>query len=129
MASELFAVHALNSANRHRRSAWFERFHHEKLPSAIARYQKEVNRVVGVIDLHLSKTGQKYLVADDEHKEGKVSAADIAFVPWGVNAPYLADGDLFEGGRNQKYKEWMDRVTAQKYVAETLKDKEEVGKH
>lgn len=109
-------------------SAWFQRYHPEKLPSAIARYQKEVARVVSVIDLHLSKTGQQYLVADDGHKEGKATIADVAFVPWGLPAQYLTDEDLFEGGKNQKYKEWMDRLTALPYVADTLKEKDEASK-
>lgn len=49
-------------------------------------------------------------------------------MPWGVNAPYLSDGDLFEGGKNQKYKEWLEKVTALPYVAETLKEKAEASK-
>lgn len=81
-----------------------------------------------MIDLHLARTGQLFLVADDDHKEGKATIADVAFVPWGVPAQYLTDEQLFEGGKNQKYKEWMDRLTALPYVADALKEKEEATK-
>ena len=55
-------------------SAWFQRFHSEKLPSAIERYNNEIKRVFGVLDEVLSK--QKYLVED------KVTVADLSFIPW-----------------------------------------------
>jgi glutathione S-transferase len=44
--------------------------------SVVERFQKEIKRVVGVIDAHLKKAGTPYLVGD------KATYADIAWVPW-----------------------------------------------
>ena len=49
-------------------------FHPEKVPSAVERYQKETQRVLGVLDGVLAK--QEWLVG------GKCTIADIAHVPW-----------------------------------------------
>ena len=53
---------------------WFKVYHHEKVQSAIERYQKETLRVIGVLDGVLQK--QEWLVG------GKPSVADFAFVSW-----------------------------------------------
>jgi glutathione S-transferase len=45
-------------------------------PQVIERFEKEAKRVTGVIDSHLKKTGQEYLVGD------KATYADISFIPW-----------------------------------------------
>ena len=55
-------------------STWFQRYHPEKVPSAIERYNNEIKRVFWVLDSVLSK--QKYLVGD------KVTIADLSFIPW-----------------------------------------------
>ncbi len=44
-------------------AGWFRMFHAEKIPSAIERYAKEVNRVTGVLETHLAK--QKVNAAGD----------------------------------------------------------------
>ncbi|EMD31025.1 hypothetical protein CERSUDRAFT_127643 [Gelatoporia subvermispora B] len=56
------------------RAIWFQKWHHEQFPSAVERYQKETLRVLGVLESVLSK--QEWLVG------GKITIADIAFVPW-----------------------------------------------
>jgi len=53
---------------------WFGFHHPEKIPSAQIRYQNEAKRVLGVLESVLST--QEWLVG------GKVTIADIAFVPW-----------------------------------------------
>ncbi|KAF7505219.1 hypothetical protein GJ744_001148 [Endocarpon pusillum] len=45
--------------------AWFSNYHAEKVPSAEARYEAEIKRVLGVIEAHLKKTGGKYLVGEN----------------------------------------------------------------
>lgn len=105
-------------------AAWFQFFHAEKLPSAIERYQKETERVVGVIDTHLSRNGLEYLVADKENPKGKFTFADVSFVPWGSGASRLVGRDLFEGGKYAAYKAWLDRVMAQPGVKKGLELKE-----
>ncbi|OSD01270.1 glutathione transferase Ure2p class [Trametes coccinea BRFM310] len=57
---------------------WFMRYHPEKLPSAIERYQKEAQRVYSVLESVLSK--QEWLVGD------KPTIADIAFITWNRSA-------------------------------------------
>lgn len=49
-------------------------YHHEKVPSAVERYQKETVRVLGVLNGVLEK--QEWLVG------GKPTVADFAFVSW-----------------------------------------------
>lgn len=55
---------------------WFMRFHPEKVPSAVERYQKEILRVFSVLDGVLAKAPGGWLVG------GKLTAADISFIPW-----------------------------------------------
>lgn len=59
-------------------SVWFQRFHKEKLPDVIERYNNEIRRVLGVLDGVLAN--KEYLVG------GKLTIADLSFVPWNVNA-------------------------------------------
>ncbi|KAI1384136.1 glutathione S-transferase [Hypoxylon trugodes] len=55
-------------------SAWFNVLHPEKVPSAIARYNDQLKRVLGVLDGWLAT--RQWLVGD------KMTYADLAFVPW-----------------------------------------------
>ncbi|KAH9931778.1 glutathione S-transferase C-terminal-like protein [Amylocystis lapponica] len=57
-------------------AAWFIRFHPEKIPSAIERYQKEIIRVFGVLESVLAQ--REWLVG------GTCTVADISFIPWNV---------------------------------------------
>lgn len=108
-------------------AAWFGNFHHEKLPSAIERYQKEAIRIVEVIDGFLGKTGQEWLVADGGDKKGKCTYADISFIPWGNNLGWLLGRDLFEGGsKYPHYHAWMERLKARPAVAASLKEQADV---
>ncbi|TCD64429.1 Glutathione S-transferase 2 [Steccherinum ochraceum] len=65
---------------------WFLRHHSERLPSAIERYQNETKRILGVLERTLSK--QEWLVG------GKVTIADIIFVPWNNALGYVLDEDF-----------------------------------
>lgn len=64
------------------RPPWFKKFHAEKLPSAVERYVKEINRVTAVLEKVLAE--QK--VAPDSDGPwlvgGKYSFADIAFISY-----------------------------------------------
>ena len=51
---------------------WFMKYHPEKIPSAIERYQREIIRVLGVLERVLS--ARRWLVGD------KCSVADLSFV-------------------------------------------------
>lgn len=107
--------------------AWFKVFHPEKVASAVERYQKEAERVVAVIDLHLKRSGLKYLVADEGSPKGKFSFADLSFVPWQEMLPFLMERDIFEGGKYEAYKAWIERVKAEKGVKRALELKAEVS--
>ncbi|KAH7304014.1 glutathione S-transferase [Stachybotrys elegans] len=57
---------------------WFQHLHHEKLPSATARYASEIKRVLGVLERVLSEKDEdsQWLVGH------KMTYADMSFVPW-----------------------------------------------
>jgi len=65
-------------------AAWFGNFHPEKVPSAVTRYQKEVERVVSVLDGVLAN--KKYLVGE------KATIADFSFIPWDNAIPWILTG-------------------------------------
>ncbi|KAH8102250.1 glutathione S-transferase [Cristinia sonorae] len=67
---------------------WFQHLHPEKLPSAIERYQKEARRILGVLESVLSK--QEWLAG------GKLTAADISFVPYNNILNPLILGEDFD---------------------------------
>jgi glutathione S-transferase len=76
--------------------SWFRFLHEEKLPSAISRYEAELRRILGVIDAHLARTGQPYLVGS------KLSFADLMFVPYNTLILMFFMGQSFAG-------EWKDK--------------------
>ncbi|KAJ5638760.1 glutathione transferase [Penicillium herquei] len=55
-------------------AGWFTVLHHEKLPSAIARYHAQIHRILGVLNGLLE--GKEWLVGD------KCTFADLSFLPW-----------------------------------------------
>ena len=62
---------------------WFMKYHPERVPSAVERYQKEVLRVFSVLDGVLAKAPGGYLVG------GKLTIADLSFIPWNRGAVLL----------------------------------------
>lgn len=100
-------------------AAWFLMYHPETVVSAQERYINEIKRVTGVLEGILK--GKEFLVG------GKLSYADVAFLPWYslVELPLIADKvDLakdFPG-----VKAWLNRIEASDGVAKALKYKEEV---
>ncbi|GAA5929638.1 hypothetical protein JCM3775_006505 [Rhodotorula graminis] len=102
-------------------AAHFKMFAPEKIPYGIERYSKEVERVFGVLESVLSK--QEYLCPN------KLTIADLSFVTWtnfGLHA-------LLPEGVNGPEKfpavnAWHTKLTALPYVAEVLKEREELMK-
>lgn len=93
--------------------AWFSMFHSEKIPSAIERYSKEVERVVSVIDRHLKKNGTEYLVGN------KCTYADLAFIPWNTFIPNFGlDVDIAK--EYPTFNAWNVRLTARPAVKKVL---------
>ncbi|KAI9694053.1 MAG: glutathione S- transferase, nitrogen catabolite repression regulator [Bathelium mastoideum] len=95
-------------------ATWFQRFHPEKLPSAIDRYVKEIERVVGVLDKAVSITG--WLVGD------RYTFADLSFVTWAV----VAEGLFGELGRPDdlknfiNYDKWLNNMKKREAIRKNL---------
>lgn len=87
---------------------WFLRFHPEKLPSAVERYQNEARRVTGVLDKSLE--GKKYLVGN------KCTYADLAFIPWqDLVYKICPEFDLQKEAPNVAA--WMERMRSRPAIA------------
>lgn len=93
--------------------AWFAHRHPEKIQSAIDRYDNEIKRVTGVLDLHLGRRGSKFLVGD------KCTYADLMFVPYikslGVMIAPEIDTKVYK-----EYTAWVDRVWERPAVKKVL---------
>ena len=100
-------------------AAWFKAFHDEKLPSATERYIREVNRVSGVLEGHLSKKAD-----EEQHASGngpwlvgnKMSYADLAFVPWHKVICLFLGQDEFNESQYPHLKKWMDKMVSRESV-------------
>ncbi|OJT02793.1 Glutathione S-transferase 1 [Trametes pubescens] len=96
-------------------AVWFMKYHQEKIPSAIERYQKEILRVLGVLESVLSK--QEWLVG------GKLTVADISFITWNEMAVGFGLEGV-EGGNVEKefpfvYK-WHQKLVTRPIVRKFL---------
>ena len=81
----------------------FSNYAPEKIPYAIERYQKETNRLYGVLDRRL---------ADREFIAGAYSIADMATYPWIV--PYERQGQRLEDFPHLK--RWFEAIRARPAV-------------
>ncbi|KAI0827079.1 glutathione S-transferase C-terminal-like protein [Trametes gibbosa] len=96
-------------------AVWFMKYHGEKVQSAVERYQKEIIRVLGVLESVLSK--QEWLVGD------KLTVADISFVTWNeVAIHFVLEG--VEGGNVEKefpsVWKWHQKLISRPIVAKFL---------
>ncbi|KAL2122810.1 hypothetical protein VTJ04DRAFT_3265 [Mycothermus thermophilus] len=106
-------------------AVWFERYHHEKLPSAVERYKKEIRRVTGVLEGQLAREKEKW-----EGKEGwdgpwlvggKMSFVDLAFVAWQVAVFKLfGEGRGIEEGEFPLVREWIGKMMARESVKKAV---------
>jgi len=81
----------------------FSRYAVDKIPYAIERYNKEVNRLYGVMNRRL---------ADREYLAGEYSIADMASYPWVV--PHENQGQKI--GDFPNLKRWLDAIAARPAV-------------
>lgn len=94
-------------------------FHSEKLPSAVERYVAEIHRILGVLDGILAD--KEYLVG------GKVSYADLSFVPWNWALGFFGE---HVAGWEEKYPNftaWNTRLNERAAVKKTKADKAAVN--
>ena len=99
-------------------AVWFTKYHHEELPSAKERYVKEINRVTSVLEGWLAK--QEVTAGSDGPwlVGGRLSYADLAFIPWQLVANIFKDA----GYNIDEYplvKNWLERMTAREAVKKT----------
>ena len=92
---------------------WFSKFHTEKLPSAIERYLKEVQRVIGVLETHLAKEGTEYLVGD------KITYADLMFLPY-FHILRVVDSEL-DIKDWKAVNAWLERIKGRPAIANVIK--------
>ena len=93
----------------------FNLFHPEKLESAQARYANELNRVVGVLNTALA--GRQWLVGD------KCTYADLAFVMWNMNIPFLMKdrpGD-WDVEQYPNFKRWQEAMLGRESLGTVMK--------
>ncbi|KAF7511884.1 hypothetical protein GJ744_003117 [Endocarpon pusillum] len=101
---------------------WFAKYHPEKVPSAVERYVKETERVIGVLDTHLQKGRTEFLVGN------KCTYADLAFVPWALLVPVIAeDSPIDVEGKYPHYDQWLKRVCEREAVKKVLDDKARIS--
>ncbi|VBB71880.1 Putative glutathione S-transferase [Podospora comata] len=86
---------------------WFQHLHAEKIQSAIDRYSNEIKRVLGVLEIVLSKKGEyeQWLVGD------KMTYADMAFVPWNFRLSEVlmqSWDEVFEG--TPRVRAWHEKM-------------------
>lgn len=107
-------------------AAWFKRFHHESLPSAVERYTKEVNRVCGVLEGHLQK--QNAGAKDDGPwlVGGKCSYADIAFLSWQLTAGKFLEGTEYNPDDFPLVEAWTNNMSNRKAVKSVLESNEQL---
>jgi glutathione S-transferase len=107
-------------------AAWFKKFHHEQLPSALERYNKEVNRVTGVLEGWLAEQKRKF--GDGTESSGpwlvgnKLSYVDLAFISWQRIITMVLEKSDFDQDNFPLVKEWLDKLTARPTVKAVLEE-------
>lgn len=106
-------------------ASWFKKFHSEKVPSAIERYAKEVNRVSGVLNGHLAQQKQDHGASSDGPwlVGDKYSYADIAFIPWQKLIELALTKDEYNVDDFPYVKEWLDKMTERTAVNTAFMEK------
>lgn len=104
-------------------AAWFKKFHHERLPSALERYVKEANRVTAVLNGHLTRQREE-LGEEAIHSSGgpwlvgnKYSYADLAWVSWQLILPMLiSKEDGLDLSKYPAVADWVARMSSREAV-------------
>lgn len=104
-------------------AAWFKKFHHEKVPSALERYAKEVGRVTGVLESHLSEQAELYPDGDGPWLVGnQITYADIAFISWQQIIATILTKEEFDPDQFTHVKEWIGKMSARPHVKQVMED-------
>jgi len=87
-------------------------FHHEKLPSALARYNKEIKRVSAVLDGVVKKNGGHLIGSETTY-------TDLAFVPWYWLVSYIDQTGALEKelhAEDPAWSKWINALNARPAV-------------
>ncbi|KAI1325777.1 glutathione S-transferase [Xylariaceae sp. FL0255] len=101
-------------------AVWFSKLHSEQIPSAVERYVKEINRVTGVVEGHLSKQKASaggdgpWLVGD------KMTYADIAWIMWQRTIYNYLGADIIDYEAAPTVKQWLDKMLERPAVKTAL---------
>ncbi|KAK3689660.1 glutathione S-transferase Ure2-like protein [Podospora appendiculata] len=109
-------------------AAWFKKFHHENIPSAVERYIKEVHRVTNVLEGWLTEQKKLYPGSGDGPwlVGNKFSYADISFVSWQVIISEVVTNDEFAPDDFPVVKDWLARMMSRPAMKAALGAKEEL---
>lgn len=105
---------------------WFKVYHAERLPSAVERYVKELNRVTGVLDTYLAQQEEKLGAASISSSNGpwlvgnKVSYADLAWVSWQTIIARVASKEQYDVDNFPHVKAWLDKLLEREPVKAAL---------
>ncbi|KAL8823087.1 MAG: hypothetical protein Q9191_006192 [Dirinaria sp. TL-2023a] len=104
---------------------WFKKYHSEKVPSAVERYAKEVNRVTGVLNGHLAQQKQSHGASGDGPwlVGDKCSYADIAFIPWQMLIELALTKEEYNVDDFPYVKEWLGKMTERTAVKTAFVEK------
>lgn len=93
-------------------AVWFKRYHPEPVPSAVERYVNEIRRVSGVLDRWLAT--HEWLVG------GKLSYADLAFVPWQNAVQKMLPDEGLNADDFPHVKAWLEKMNSRETVKELI---------
>jgi glutathione S-transferase len=106
--------------------SWFKKFHPEKVPSAMERYAKEVNRVSGVLNDYLAQQEKEHGGSpgfDGPWLVGnKLSYADLSFVTWQRIVALFADKDEYDVDNFPVLKKWLEKMSSREAVQTAIPD-------
>ena len=102
-------------------AVWFKKYHAEKVPSAVERYVKEINRVSGVLEGYLAQQKREHGGSDGPWLVGnKLSYADLAFIPWQAFIGMALGNEGFNDDDYPHVKEWLGKMTSRETVKDVL---------
>ncbi|KAL9046572.1 MAG: hypothetical protein Q9214_000625 [Letrouitia sp. 1 TL-2023] len=105
-------------------AVWFLKYHAENLESAKARYNKEINRVSGVLDGWLAKQKGGKVAPEGLWLVGsKLSYADIAFVPYQSGIEGIIGKENYNEDDYPRVKEWMGQLKGREKIRDVLMSK------
>lgn len=105
-------------------AAVFHKFHHEDLPSAKERYEKEMKRVSSVLEGWLEKQKAEYggqAGFDGPWLVGnKLTFADLSFITWQLIIQLIVPKEKYDQEKYPLLNEWIGKMTARKNTKKVL---------